>query len=110
MESNVFDSLLCPRSFNQARDKSLVRDGLRINRRYGAPLILAMLLLAVTVYSASQMFHHQLKAPSTTAGFLGNLSSNCAVSSITSNPSKFSTNTLSTIYLSRGVGPILPYT
>ncbi|TMI53934.1 hypothetical protein E6H15_07215 [Candidatus Bathyarchaeota archaeon] len=87
-----------------------MRDGLRINRRYGAPLILAMLLLAVTVYSASEMFHHQLKGPSTTAGFLGTLSSNCADSAITSNPSSFSTTTFSTIFQSSGGGPIVTCT
>jgi len=83
---------------------------LRINRRYGAPLILAIFFLAVTVYAASEMFHHQLKGPSTTAGFPGTLSSNCANSPITSNPSSFSTTTFSTIFQCSGGGPIVTCT
>ncbi|OLB68147.1 hypothetical protein AUI06_11840 [archaeon 13_2_20CM_2_52_21] len=83
---------------------------MRIGKRYAAPLILAIFFSAVTIYAASELFHHQLKGPSTTASFPGTLSSNCSNSAITSSPSSFTTSTFSIIFQCSGGAPIVTCT
>ncbi|OLE88632.1 hypothetical protein E6H19_05820 [Candidatus Bathyarchaeota archaeon] len=78
---------------------------MRIRKRYAAPIILAVLFSAVTVYAASELFYHKLSAPSTTAPFAGTLSSNCSNPSISPNPSSFSTTAFSAIFQCSEGGP-----
>jgi len=78
---------------------------LKIGKRYAAPIMLAVLFSAVTVYAASELFHHKLSAPNTTAQFAGTFSSNCSDTPISPNPSSFSTTAFSTIFQCSGGGP-----
>src|SRR3989442_4358206 len=72
--------------------------------------MLAVLFSAVTVYAASELFHHQLNAPSTTASFPGVLSSSCSNAPISPNPSSFSTVTFSTVFQCSGGAPTVTCT
>jgi len=83
---------------------------LRIGKRYAGPIILSLLFSAVTIYAATEMFHHQLKAPSTTASFGPVFSSNCANSAITPSPSSFTTTTFSAVFQCTGGTPVVTCT
>ena len=77
-----------------------------MNKRYAAPIVLALFFSAVTAYAASELFHHELSGPSTTASFPATLSSNCA-GTISPSPDSFSTTSFSTIFqCSGGSAPV----
>jgi hypothetical protein len=82
--------------------KSLSGDYLRVGKRYAGPIILGLLFSAVTVFAVSELFHHQLKGPSTTAALGPIFSSSCANGPITPSPSSFTTTTFSALFQCAG--------